>query len=260
MSDRDNRVREDDEQPSTMAYAIGGLLPIVVAAAMVGVRGEIDATNVALVLVLLVVVTAAFGGRGPAALSAVIAALSYEFFFTRPFESLRIDRADDIETTLILLAIGLAVGQLAVHARHTRREVTRGRDELASMRRMAERVAAGASDVELVDVAVTELTKLMSLVGCRFEVEATGPVLPVLERSGRIESAYRRVGAGGELALPPLGVRLPVVGGGHQVGSLVLDPDPVVGVTLEARVVAVALSDQLGAALAARGEDHTTRC
>ena len=116
------------------------------------------------------------------------------------------------------------------------------------MRRVAERVAGGASDQELIDLVVAELTQLMVLVGCRFEVEATGPLLPVLERSGRIESPYRRVGPDGELALPPLGVRLPVVGGGRQVGSIVLDPDPAVGVTLEARVVAVALADQLGAA------------
>ena len=75
-------------------------------------------------------------------------------------------------------------------------------------------------------------------------------MLPVLERSGRIESPYRRVGPDGELALPPLGARLPVVGGGRQVGSLVLEPDPAVGVSLEARLVAVALADQLGAALA----------
>lgn len=252
MADTGVPALDHDERASTIAYAIGGLLPIAVAAAMVGVRSEIDSTNVALVLVLVVVGTAAFGGRGPAALSAVVAAVSYEFFFTRPFNSLRIDSADDVETTLILLAIGLAVGQLAVHARRTRREVSRGRDELSSMRRMAERASVGASDQELIDVAVTELTGLMSLVGCRYEVDATGPVLPVLERSGRIESSYRRVGADGELALPPLGVRLPVVGGGHQVGSLVLEPDPTVGVTLEARVVAVALADQLGAALAAR--------
>jgi hypothetical protein len=259
VNDTDFRGRGDIERQSTIAYAIGGLLPIAAAAAMVGVRGEIDATNVALVLVLIVVATAAFGGRGPAALSAVIAALSYEFFFTRPFESLRIDRVDDLETTLILLAIGLTVGQLAVHAHHTRRDVTRGRDELASMRRMAERVASGASERELIDLAVTELTGLMGLVGCHYEIEATGPVLPVLERSGRIETSYRRVGPDGELALPPLGVRLPVVGNGHQIGSIVLDPDPTVGVTLETRVVAVALADQLGAALAARGENHTAR-
>ncbi len=255
----DARARGGVDGTSTIAYAIGGLLPIVIGAAMVGARGEVDNTNVALVLVLVVVGTAAFGGRGPAALSAVIAAVSYEFFFTKPFESLRIASANDVETTLILLAIGLAVGQLAVHARRTRREVTRGRDELASMRRMAERVAAGASDKELIAVAVAELTDLMSLIGCRFETVPTGPPLPELERSGRIESPYRRVGPDGELALPPLGVRLPVVGGGHQIGSLVLEPDPMVGVTLESRLVAVALADQLGAALEARGRQNATR-
>ena len=241
-----------EERPSPIAYAIGGLLPIAVAGALVGVRGEFDTTNVALVLVLVVVGTAAFGGRGPAALSAIIAALSYEFFFTRPYDSLRIDNANDVETTLILLAIGLAVGQLAVYARHTRQEASRGRDELASMRRVAERVSAGASERELIDLVVAEVTQLLSLVACRFEIEATGPLVPVLERSGRIESPHRRVGPDGELALPPLGVRLPVVGAGHQVGSLVLDPDPTIGVTVEARLVAVALADQLGAALAAR--------
>ena len=127
-------------------------------------------------------------GRGPAALSAFISALSYEFFFTKPYNSLRIDSANDVETTLFLLAIALAVGQIAVHAHRTSRAASRGRDELASMRKMAERVAAGASDQELIDVAVTELTALMSLVGCRYEVDATGPVLPILERSGRIET------------------------------------------------------------------------
>jgi K+-sensing histidine kinase KdpD len=240
-----------DERSSTIAYALGGLLPIAVAAAMVSLRGELANTNVALVLVLVVVGTAAFGGRGPAALSAVIAAVSYEFFFTRPYLSLRINDSNDVETSLILLAIGLAVGQLAVHAQRTRRDVSRGRDELASMRSVAERVAGGANDAELIDLVVSELTRLMSLVACRFEVDETGPDLPVLERSGRIESPYRRVDADGELALPPLGVRLPVVGGGRHVGSIVLDPDPNVGVTLEVRLVAVALADQLGAALAA---------
>ena len=115
------------------------------------------------------------------------------------------------------------------------------------------------SDQELIDLTVSELTDLMALVGCRFEAEATGPVLPVLERSGRIETHYRRVDAEGELALPPMGVRLPVVGGGHQVGSLVLEPDPTVGVTVEARLVAVALADQLGAALAAVAASDSNR-
>jgi hypothetical protein len=56
-----------------------------------------------------------------------------------------------------------------------------------------------------------------------------------------------------------MGVRLPVVGGGQEIGSLLLDPDPNLGVTVEARLVAVALADQLGAALAARQASNGPR-
>jgi hypothetical protein len=241
-----------EERPSPIAYALGGLLPIAVAGAMVGFRDELDSTNVALVLVLIVVGTGAVGGRGPAALSAVITALAFEFFFTEPYYSLRIDEANDVETFVILLAIGLAVGQIAVAAQRRKREVRRGRDELTSMRRVAERAAAGAPGDELVGLVVKELRDLLGLVGCRFEAGAAVSDLPVLERSGRVETSYRRVGPDGELALPPMGVRLPVVGDGVELGSLLLEPDPRAGVSLEVRVVAVALADQLGAALAAR--------
>jgi hypothetical protein len=244
-----------EDRPSAIAYAVGGLLPIAVAGAMVGLRDELDTTNVALVLVLIVVGTGAVGGRGPAALSAVISAVSFLFFFTEPYYSLRVDESNDVETVLILLAIGLAVGQLAVSAQRSRRQVRRGRDELTSMRLVAERVAAGASRDELVALVVTELHDLLGLVGCRFEPGTSGSDLPLLERTGRIETGYRYVDAAGELALPPMGVRLPVVGGGAEIGSLYLDPDPHLGVTVEARLVAVALADQLGAALAAHLPD-----
>jgi hypothetical protein len=242
-----------EERPSTFAYAVGGLAPIAISGTMVALRDEVDRANVALLLVLVVVGVAAVGGRGPAALCALISAMSWEFFFTKPHNSLRIDSADDVETTVILLLIGLAVGQVAVYARRSKEAATRGSDEITSMRKMAERIAAGASRQELIDLAVSEITALLSLVGCRFETVATGPVLPILERSGRIEAPLRRVGAGGELTLPALGVRLPVVGNGRQVGSLVLEPDPAAGVTLEARLVAVAIADQLGAALVGPG-------
>ena len=55
----------------------------------------------------------------------------------------------------------------------------------------------------------------------------------------------------GEFTLPAEGVEIPVLGRGRQVGRLVLEPEPDVGVSLEERIVAIAISDQLGAAVAA---------
>ena len=67
---------------------------------------------------------------------------------------------------------------------------------------------------------------MLGLVGCRFEPGPSESDLPVLERSGRIETSHRMVGPDGELAFRPLGVRLPVVAEGLEIGSLFFEPDP----------------------------------
>ena len=93
--------------------------------------------NVALVLVLVVVLAAVGGGRTAGAVAAVSAALSFNFFHTVPYLTLEIDSADDVETTLLLLAVGLAVGQLASYRRHPvrarrKRRPTRSAASIAS--------------------------------------------------------------------------------------------------------------------------------
>ena len=84
----------------------------------------------------------------------------------------------------------------------------------------------------------------------RFEQPPFGAPLPRLGRNGSIDLPRRRI-VRGEFTLPTEGVEIPVLGRGRQVGRLVLEPEPDVGVSLEERVVAIAISDQLGAAVAA---------
>ena len=92
---------------------MGGLAPIVVAGALVGVRGEILASTVALLLMVVVVAVAAVGGRAGGAAAAITAALSFDFFHTRPYLSLSIVSRDDVETAALLLVAGLIVGTMA---------------------------------------------------------------------------------------------------------------------------------------------------
>ncbi len=47
-------------------------------------------------LVVVVVSAAACGGWTSGAVAALIRAMSYDFFFTRPYESLKIDRGVDL--------------------------------------------------------------------------------------------------------------------------------------------------------------------
>src|SRR5207253_10895130 len=93
-----------------IGLAVGSLGALGAAAVLVGVRGEIANANVALVLVLFVLLGAAVGGRSSGAVSALVAAASFDFFHTRPYGSLKINSAADIEATGLLLLVGLAVG------------------------------------------------------------------------------------------------------------------------------------------------------
>jgi hypothetical protein len=70
-----------------------------------------------------------------------------------------------------------------------------------------------------------------------------------MERGGTL-AAYEHQWSGGGFTLPAAGVVLAVLAHGRELARLVLIGDPQVPVTLEERVVAVALADQLGSALA----------
>jgi K+-sensing histidine kinase KdpD len=237
-------------------YAIGGIGAIAVAAAMVPLRDHVQSANLALVLVLVVVLAAAVGGRAAGAIGAVVAALSFDFFLTQPYMSLKIESANDFETTVILLAIGLVVGEIVVRARRDRRAAVRGADEIARLHRVAEQAASGAPLPALVRTLEAELTDLLGLRDCWFEPvgdAASGASfarpLPRLERNGAVAGAHERSFVDGSFTLPSE-LELPVMGRGQQLGRFVLVADAREGASIEARTVAIALSDQLGGALA----------
>jgi hypothetical protein len=244
----------DDERSQSwlgLAVLIGGLGPIAVAALLVPVRDQVNNANVALALVVVVVLAAVLGGRAVGALAAVSAALSFDFFHTEPYLSLTIDSQDDVETTVLLLVVGLLVGTLASWARQARSSAALGRSEVRSIHRLAEKVAAGESAPDVILAAQVELEDLLELKEARFQAPPYRDELPRLERTGVIHGRTEwRVAKGGGFELPPEGVELAVLARGRQVGRFVLVPTPGVGTSLEQRVLAVALADQVGAAVA----------
>ncbi len=234
--------------------ALGGLIPILVAAGLVVVRGHVAPVNIALVLSVIVVGSGAFGGRAAGVVSALTAAASYDFFHTKPYLSLLIHDADDVEMTILLLVLGLISGQLAWRARVAARQRDGGRGGLDQIRRLADRVAQGHESADVIAAARAELVAMFDLVDCRFEAAPFHDRIdvPQLERNGVVAHRRYRMMPGGDLEveLPAEGIALPVLSRGQIVGRFVLDFPPNAGATLEQRVVAIALADQVGASLA----------
>ena len=246
--------RHPNDGRGMVDIALGGLAPILVAAALVAVRGHVDNANVALVLSLVVVASGALGGRGAGMVSALTAAASFDFFHTKPYLSLLIHDANDVEMTVLLLVLGLLSGQLAWRARVATRQRDGGRGGLDQIRRLADQVAQGSQSADVIAAARAELFALFDLVECSFEAAPFQQRLdlPCLERNGVVARRRYRMHPGGdlELELPVEGIALPVLSRGQVVGRFVLDFGPGAGATLEQRIVAIALADQVGASLA----------
>jgi hypothetical protein len=249
---RDGQPRwKPDDRLQAVGLAVAGFGPMLVAGIFVPLRTHTEvSSNIALVFVIVVVLAAAEGGRVSGAIAAVISTMFYDFFFTRPYQSLKIDRAEDIITTVLLLIIGLLVAELMGVAQRGRARAELNRDNEQRVHRVAAMAAAGASIDELVPAVESELTDLLGLRECHFEAVPVAAQLPQLSRTGAIDGGRRRW-VGRELSLPAEGAEIPVVGRGRELGRLVLVPDWDVGVSIEERAVAVAIADQLGAALAA---------
>jgi K+-sensing histidine kinase KdpD len=253
MSSMRRRPERDEDRAEVrrtrvLGLAVGGLGSVVVAVALVPLRAEIENANLALILVVVVVLAAIAGGRTAGAAAAVTATLAFDFFLTRPYLSMKIESADDIETVLILAAVGLLVGEVASRGRRSLRHSARASEALSRVQRVADRVARGARVDEVTASVVAELTDLLALRDCVLELPPYWWPLPRLERTGTIAMVEHEWLTGG-FALPEDGVQLPVLGRGREVARLVLLGDPDVALPIEERIVAVALADQLGAAI-----------
>src|SRR4051794_25787773 len=124
------RTPAPDDMSRAFGLVIAAFAPLLVAGLLVPFRDDLASANVVLVYVLVVVFGAAVGTRWSGALTAVVAAMSYDFFFTKPYQSLKIDNANDVETTVLLLAIGLVVGELVAFPRRHRARAETRNDEI----------------------------------------------------------------------------------------------------------------------------------
>ena len=227
--------------------ATAALAPIAVALVLLPFRDELQAANVALVLVLAVLVGAIVAGRVGGALAAVVAAVSFDFLFTRPYYSFQINSGDDVQTVALLLAVGLVAGEIVVRSRRSHAVAWRSRRDAEQLRNMAELATGGESPGRLIRLVQNELTRILDLKSCRFERPPFSSSLPQLRHGGVRVAAGETDGLASQLELP-------VRGDGRLLGRFVLTmpaDGSGLGLPPEDRALAVALADQLGAALAA---------
>jgi K+-sensing histidine kinase KdpD len=102
----------DSVVESRLATSIGAMFLLIFSMALVPMRDFLGAANVAIILLLGVQLVALLGGIRGGVVGALVAALSFDFFFTEPYLRLVIADRRDIITMVLLLAGGLLTSML----------------------------------------------------------------------------------------------------------------------------------------------------
>jgi len=229
--------------------------PLAAAAILLPFRASWSNTNVALLLVVVVVGVAAIGNRVAGGLAAVWAAIWFDFFFTLPYYRFTIRSTADVTTAVLLLLTGLAVSQLAARARRLRVIAITDAGYLAQIHETASLAQSARSPDAVVDHVREQLTGLLDLQGSRFEYGTLLGHPPRLEPDGTVLAGHVRWDVE-EKGLPAEEIELRTFGNGQYYGRFMLTAKPGARPSLQARLVAVTLANQAGRALSA---SHTAR-
>jgi len=133
-----------------------------------------------------VLAAAALWGFGPAMVAGLAAALAYNFFFTAPVHTFRMDRVTDVVTVAILLIVALVTSQLAAAIRKQARVAAAYATRNATIAGLARRLLSCSAER---DIALTACDELRRLFDCNAMLVAGLPephVIVALPESARL--------------------------------------------------------------------------
>ena len=142
-------MSQSDRGAVWFVIGVGGAVALGVV--LTSLRSLVSASNLAFVFIALTIVVAEMGGRGPALATAVVSALSLNFFLTEPYMSLEIHKQGDVGAFLALAVCGLIAAAFGSRRVRTAEQVTRTRGDLEVLGRIAASLAARAPTEEVLE-------------------------------------------------------------------------------------------------------------
>jgi Domain of unknown function (DUF4118) len=232
------------------AVAAGIVVPLALAVILLPWRGSWPNTNVALLLVVAVVAVACAGNRIAGALAGISAAVWFDFFFTVPYNSLSISHSADVTTFVLLLAVGVAVSQMAAWARRLKAVTVTDAGYFTTIVESAALAQEADTPHDVIEHVRRQLIEVLGLRDCRFEYGKLLGQPPRLEPDGSIRTRHGHYPVD-DFGLPDEEIELRTFSNGQYIGRFMLTPTPGSMPTRRARLVAVSLAGLAGHALGA---------
>ncbi|AZG12885.1 sensor histidine kinase KdpD [Cupriavidus pauculus] len=142
-------------------------------------RPWFDIVNIAMLFLVAVVGVALRHGRGPAALASVLAVASFDFFFVPPRLSFAVSDVQYLLTFLVLLAVGLVIGQLTAGLREQARVAVQRETDARTLYELARELSAALTPDQIVEIGSRFLRAALDAHATFFLPDAGGRLAPV---------------------------------------------------------------------------------
>lgn len=155
-------VQERHSAATAGIQSYAGALALVAASTLLGLwiaprwgTGPVD-----MIYLPAVLAAAVLWGLGPALVAGISAALAYNFFFTEPVHTFRMNRVADVVTMVVLLIVALVTSRLASAIRSQAQLASAHAERNATIAGFAGRLLSCAGEQEIARTACIELRRL----------------------------------------------------------------------------------------------------
>lgn len=147
---------------ATLLQAYAGAVALVALSTLAGlwIAPRWGTAPVDMIYLPAVLAAAVLWGLGPALAAGTSAALAYNFFFTAPVHTFRMDRVTDIVTVIVLFAAALVTSRLAAGVRSQARIAAEHANRNAIVAGSARRLLSCSSEEDIAQTACAELHRL----------------------------------------------------------------------------------------------------
>ncbi|HTP45694.1 MAG TPA: sensor histidine kinase KdpD [Casimicrobiaceae bacterium] len=122
--------------------------------------GRLEATNLVMVYLVGVLVTAYRFGRGPAIMASIISVALFDFLFVPPFYSFAVSDTQYLLTFIVMLAVGLVISNLTASIRLQARVAQHRQGRAEALYTMTRELSRAGTQDEVVALAVQHVSRV----------------------------------------------------------------------------------------------------
>jgi uncharacterized protein DUF4118 len=138
-------MKPEKEKDETRVWVVVGALgSVIIAALLIPLRNFTSASNLAFIFLAFTIIVAEVGGRPAALMTALVSAMSLNFFLTEPYLTLRITKPEDLIACIALFICGLIAAAFGKERRRWSQTAVRAEEKLDILSNLVEKFRRNA--------------------------------------------------------------------------------------------------------------------